>query len=270
MKQKGFVPVIVVFVLLWSVALADNGFWNFTDLIEETAEDELEPLVKIFGSAMGAGLFETGAVHGLGGFDVGVKVPVVLISDKLRAESIVLSNEDFDLAVLPVPLLQGNVGLPANLNLMMRFLKTPSFDEVPSLMILGFGGKYGLLQNPPFPKVALVLAFSSLSGLDELDVVDSFTLSTWSLGAAASQEIWLATLYYGLAYEWTSLHIALDPEKDPDFSGTPIDPFSVDVSTSGFRWTSGARLRLAFFTLNGEVALAPVRTMSAGIGFNFF
>jgi|GEM_PF-2391267 len=271
MKQKSLVPVIVLVVVLCSVAWADNGgqFWNFTDLIEDTAEEELEPLVKIFGSAMGAGLFDTGSVHGLGGFDMGLKVPVVFISDKLKAESIVLSNEEFDLPVIPVPMFQGSVGLPYNFNFMMRILKTPSFDEVPALTILGFGGKYGLLQQPVLPKVALVVGFTRLYGMDELDVVDSFSLTTWSLGAAASQDIWLATLYYGLAYEWTSLDIALDPEKDPDFAGTPVDPFSVGVSVGGVRWTSGAKLNLALFTLNADVALAPIRTMSAGIGFNF-
>ncbi len=189
----------------------------------ENLKTAVDPMLDMFGFVTGGGLYNTADVHGVLGFDVGVKMTAMMVGTnqkpQLNGLSANLKNGPLgDESVIPVPVLHVGLGLTGNLELIGRYFSFPMGKEGSAdgnITLIGVGAKYGLLQTFGLPKIAVLAAYHRLSVPAEFqfDKVNNFSaaiVASYSLPA-------LATIYGGAGIDYSSFTIDFpDPFPDPD------------------------------------------------------
>src|SRR3989339_571642 len=84
--------ILIIFIVIFlnesDNIFAQDDFQSFIEKVSENnIEGYIEPSVIAFGSAINSGLFHTGKVHKVGGFDVSIKGMAVFIPDKAKTFS---------------------------------------------------------------------------------------------------------------------------------------------------------------------------------------
>ncbi len=111
------------------------------------------------------------------------------------------------------------------------------------------------------------------------------TSSAWNIQVITSAKLAIFTPYLGLGYQHSSTDFkvkgqfpytqyrAIDP-NDPTSIGkkevllTPKDAVSLNGTSSGFRATMGARIKLFVFTIHGDYTFAEYNMATLGVGVN--
>lgn len=153
--------LILALVLASAVSqiFAADAFDKFNDQIAgvgiavSLAQDRLDYFAKDLGAVMNGGSFHHGKNLGLPGFDIGVHVAAANVDDK---DSIVKSA---DLNYIAYPSFQAEVGLPSDIDLLVRF------SSVLNSSLVGGGVRYGILRNstPFFPNISVQATYNALS-----------------------------------------------------------------------------------------------------------
>ena len=178
---------------------------------------DVDQVLKLFSSFSAGGTFHTADLHGILGLDVGVRGVAVFVPDKYQQ----LKGGPFEeVDFVGLPFVHASVGLPFRLEAMGRFFHFP-LGEDPTrggVTLAGVGLKYGLLQGPILPKVALMATYHAFFVPEEY----SFgTVSTMSLKAVISKGVPFITFYTGIGVDRTSLQL--------DYSGITGDYSSTNV-----------------------------------------
>ncbi|MCK5346396.1 MAG: hypothetical protein KAR20_23460, partial [Candidatus Heimdallarchaeota archaeon] len=166
-----------------------------------------------------------------------------------------------------------------------RFL--PKIDtEDFGMSMYGFGIQHEFTKHLPADKI-LPIAISAVIGYTHLDASYDFTnsniiagdnqklemvLNTWVFQAVVSTKLPIINFYGGVGY--------LTGKSSTDVLGTYIvqsgpfqqqyvDPFSIDKDASGVTANVGTKLKLGFFRLHADYALAEFNTLSVGVSFGF-
>lgn len=90
--------LIFLLIALFALGTVQNseaakGFEEqLKELVGKNAEGYIGPFATAFGTGMNSGLYHTGKVHGLLGFDVGIKLSVVTVSDEDTEFEFVFDN----------------------------------------------------------------------------------------------------------------------------------------------------------------------------------
>ncbi len=110
----------------------------------------------------------------------------------------------------------------------------------------------------------------------------TFAGSGLMFGAVVSKKISFITFYVGANYNHAKITLKTEGQYPVTFIETDIsnpnfgkhiilnfkDPIVIDRSLDYFRFTGGVRIKLGIITINGEYNLAPVKTISFGLGIN--
>lgn len=233
----------------------------------QNLDDAIEPLLDLFGFYTGGGLFHTADVHGLGGFDVGVRVITMAISDDQKPP---LPNADpnfkggvfRDVSLIPLPLLQVSVGLPGSLEANARFFTYPieEGDAKGNITLIGLGVKYGLLQNMLLPRVAVFAGYHYLNVPKDFDFGSANNLS---IALLASKNFAIFDVYAGLGYDFTTLKVKL---KFPD----PIGEVNKEYNTDNFRGNLGIKIKpIPLIFIHADYNFGGVQGFNIGLGLNF-
>lgn len=277
MARKIFLPLLVITVLLsfseFSFAQSDINFkvsdyYAPNQATAKTKEDNLEdavtPLMDMFGFLAGGGLYNTADVHGFMGFDVGVKLTAMRVTDDQKPP---LPGLDYELqggpldgeSVIPLPMLHAGVGLFGNLELMGRFLTYPMGESTAegNVTLIGLGAKYGLIQSLALPRVAIVAAYHYMMMPDEFDFAN---VNNMSAALVVSKGIPFVTFYGGLGVDYTNLTVEL-----------PIPPYDeFTFNKTNFRGNVGLKFSpLPFVFINLDYNFGVAQGLSAGAGINF-
>lgn len=217
----------VMFLIVLSLvvpAAADDFENNFTANLNQMALDELS---KDIGAAMGGGSFHTGKALGFPlGFDVGVHVPVIGVSD----DNLILKDDGSTTNAMWG---QVEAGLPANLNLIARAGKFHDAD------LIGGGLRYGIL-SPSLPGLPSISISGIYSALDH----DFFKAKTYSANLALSFAIPVIHPYIGGGYDFTEV----DPQAAA-FVGAPVAVSrNLEGDSGGYRAEVGVNLSIIPFT----------------------
>jgi len=224
--------------------------------------DAVEPIIDLFGFMSGGGLYNTADMHGVLGFDAGVKLVAMRVGDDQLP---FLDGLQQDLqegplqgeSVVPIPMLHASVGVLPNLEVMGRFITYPMGEEEDgNVTLIGLGAKYGLLQNFALPKVAIVGAYHYLTVPESFDFG---SINSLSGALVVSKAFPIITLYAGAGVDYTTLELDLpDPIPDPD-------PFN----KTNFRGNVGFKLSpIPFVYLNVDYNFGAVEGVSAGLGIS--
>ena len=128
-KQLKRTLIIILVALFTTVSVPNAGAVDFEEqlkkLVGENAEGYIGPFATAFGTAMNSGLYHTGKVHGLLGFDVGIKMSLVTVSDE---------DLEYDFFLGELDLVVPGMGLPGdnltiNLNQVYPDRTTPTVLE---------------------------------------------------------------------------------------------------------------------------------------------
>ncbi|NIR48652.1 hypothetical protein GWO43_09450 [candidate division KSB1 bacterium] len=262
MKQS-LLAIFVAISVLMAASSAHTQYFKFdTADNEQEIKQEVDAILKFFGSVVGGGLFHTADMHSVAGIDVGLRGVVANVPEEFK-ELPVFAQEDF----LGLAFLHGSIGLPANFELMGRFfyfplgagadsdITPPRSDSRGGVTLIGGGIKYGLLQLPALPKVMVLGAYHAVFVPDEFDFG---TVSTASLKAVASYSIPILTLYVGGGVDFTTLKL-----NDEFLDGERFDENETQA-------TIGVKANiLPLVHVNGSYNFSEFDSFDLGIGISF-
>ena len=230
----------------------------------QNLNDAVDPLLDMFGFLAGSGLYNTADVHGILGFDAGIKVAAMRVGDNQLPfmpelpkdlQNGPLGEEN----IIGLPMLHVGVGVLPNLELMGRFFTYPMGDPNSAegnVTLIGVGAKYGLLQSILLPKIAVVGAYHYLTVPDEFDFG---SVNSVSGALVVSKGFPIVTLYGSAGVDYTTLQINLpDPLPDPDA-----------YTKTNFRGNVGLRMTIfPLVFLNVDYNFGAVQGLSAGLGLS--
>lgn len=205
-----------------------------------------------------------------------------------------LLREEFDLPsglasegvnFVPSGFIQASVGLIKGTELKARFLPKINTDEF-AMGMYGFGVQHDFTKHLPADKI-LPVAISAVIGYTHLDASYDFTnssiiagqdqklevdINTWVFQAVVSTKLPIINFYGGLGYlsgKSTTDVLGTYTVQSGPFQETYVDPFSLSKDANGITGNVGAKLKLGFFRLHADYALAEFNTLSFGVNFGF-
>jgi hypothetical protein len=205
-----------------------------------------------------------------------------------------LLREEFDLPsglasenvnFVPSGFIQASVGLIKGTELKARFLPRINTDDF-KLGMYGLGIQHEFTKHLPADKI-LPIAISAVIGFTHLDGSYDFTnssivagqdqklevdVNTWVFQAVVSTKLPVINFYGGLGYltgSSTTDVLGTYTVQSGPFQESYVDPFSIKKKASGVSANIGTKLKLGFFRLHADYALAEFNTLSVGVNFGF-
>jgi hypothetical protein len=247
MKKKAFITFFIFFLFSNAYAIDDIKF--SLGMTQSTFRD--------FSKELGVALaYKPGAPAeplGITGFDVGLEVSAVSISE--RAWKNALEDKDVP-SYLFIPKIKAKKGLPFDIDI------GAFYSQLPNTNVKLYGGeiKYSILEGTATtPALAIRGSYTQLSGVSELD------FKTYGLDASISKGILMITPYGGIGVNRF--------ESSP--KGYASAPFPTglglkDEKKTYYKAFIGARITLVLISINGEVEfneIKPVYTLKGAITF---
>ncbi len=273
------IKIMLVVLVLFVLTLVMSGFSQEMDLVKLVTPQDLQsdhaqqnldevigPLLDLFGFYTGGGLYHTANIHGLGGFDVGVRVVTMMVKENQKPNlpwplyySAPANGVFSDMSLMPLPLLQASVGLPGNVEATGRFFTYPmgEGDKKGNITLIGLGLKYGLLQNMLLPRVSVTAAYHYLTVPDEFDFGK---VSSFSGALLASKDFAIIELYGGVGIDYNKLEVDL---VLPD----PIGKVIKKYDRQNMRYNVGIKIKpFPLLFVHADYNFGGVQGFNAGLG----
>jgi len=271
---------VVALLLVWSAASfgqdldiatlilpPNTASPNATDQAMQNLDEVIDPLLDLFGFYTGGGLYHSGKTHGLGGFDVGVRLITMMISEDQKPDLPFPSSDAVNggvfkgMELMALPLLQVSLGLPGNLEATGRFFTYPLGEDEKegNITLIGLGLKYGILQNTLLPRVSVVAAYHYLNVPEEFDFG---SVNNISAALIVSKGFPFIDLYGGVGIDRTNLDVDLDLP--------PIGPIKDAFEKTNFRGNVGFKLKpFPLIFIHADYNFGSVQGFNAGLGLSF-
>jgi Family of unknown function (DUF6588) len=191
MLKIGTGAVILCFILLFNSYKAIAGGNNIT-IPAGLSQSEFRDLTEQVGLAISYMPLAPAEPLGLLGFDAGIEITAVNISQSLPVWSKVISDGKI-MDYIYLPKLHVQKGLPLGLDVGVVYTKMPNSN----LSMIGGELKWAFLQGGiVMPAVALRASYTKLLGVSDVD------LNTYGLDLSASKGIAFLTPYAGIGMVW--------------------------------------------------------------------
>ncbi len=201
---------------------------------------------------------------------------------------------DLPANLVPAPIAQLTLGLPWNMDAMIRMVpKIKIGDNDGSVKMLGLGLKkeitswFGPMEKTPL-HVSLLTAYTTMSvryGIQDQNsgvikvqnALTEFNLKAFTFQTIASLNFPVLNLYGGIGYNSGSSNYKMKGtfvgEYTDTTSGQKVTkelavPSNLEFESKGFRSTLGAGLSLGFFEIFADYTLQEYNAVSAGIAFS--
>ena len=204
-------------------------------------------------------------------------------------------KDDLILNSIPAPIVQVNVGLPWEMEGMLRLLpKTDVGDDGGQINMLGLGLKkeitswFGPMEKTPL-HVSLLAAYTKMNvtyGIEDVNSGDltinnggaEFDLKAFTVQAIASLNFPIINLYGGFGYNSGSSSLSMKGTYQGNYNYSingqqytetiALSTPDLSFNASGLSTTVGARLSLGFFKIFGSYTLQEYNTLNAGIAIS--
>ncbi len=281
MKSKSLIFLLISLVVFGFNALAfsqDMDIYKMAEKFEvaskqeglSSVDDLIDPLLDLFGFYSGGGLYHTADIHGLLGFDVGIRLVTMMVKDDQKPDLPFPENMNYkydggvfrDMTLMPLPLLQASVGLPGNIEATGRFFTYPmgEAEKEGNITLIGLGVKYGLLQNMLLPRVAIVAAYHYLTVPDEFDFGN---VSCISGAVIVSKDFAIINLYGGIGIDYNKFKV--DFELPP-----PIGKVTKEYTKDNMRYNLGVKIKpFPLLFIHADYNFGNIQGFNVGLGVNF-
>ena len=235
-------------LLVFALLLASLGFAKDIKLNSGLTQDYFKSASKEVGVAVSFNPMSPAEPLGITGFDVGAELVLTDISDNKKY--IEYFFEDINApAMIPVPRLHVQKGLPLNIDLGAMYSAVPNSN----VRLWGIELKYAILEGGiTMPAVSVRGTFSKLEGVDDLSV------NTQSADILISKGFLFLTPYAGLSMLKVNVS---ENSKYVDLE---------DVHETIYRGILGLQVSpLPLFIVNAEVSVGEVNQYGLKIGLRF-
>lgn len=196
---------------------------------------------------------------------------------------------------IPTPAVQANLGLPFDMEIMVRYLPETTYKESKTNM-LGIGLKkeitswFGPIDKLPL-HISLVAAYSTLDVNYALNDINTsvfqmsnagadLQIKAYTVQAIASLNFPFISAYGGIGYSSGTSTFKMKgtykgtyqtglPAPNHEITETLTPPSNMEFDASGMKTTLGARISLLFFKIFADYTFQEYNTVSAGIAFSF-
>ena len=280
MKFKSSVFVLIGLLVLGFTAVVFSQDMNISKQVYspgmtepqtvQNLDELIDPLLDLFGFYSGGGLYHTADIHGLLGFDVGIRLVTMMVKDDQKPDLPFPENTNYkydggifrDMTLMPLPLLQASVGLPGNIEATGRLFTYPmgEAEKEGNITLIGLGVKYGLLQNMMLPRVAIVAAYHYLTVPDEFDFGN---VSCISGALVVSKGFPFVDLYGGIGIDYNKFEVEF---QLPD----PIGKVKKDYTKRNMRYNLGVKIKpFPLLFIHADYNFGNVQGFNVGLGVNF-
>lgn len=160
-------------------------------------------------------------------------------------------------SLFPAAAPQLRIGSLYGTEAIVRLIIFPELGSFPRSTLFGIGVRHSISQY--FPDLPLDVAAGGIYQTGGIgDIVD---ISTFALGAQASKDLGVVTLFGGIQYETATMDVAYTTSQ----SGTPVD-VSIDGARA-FCFTAGADFHLGPIRVHADVNLGSVVNFTGSFGF---
>ncbi|MBI4368670.1 MAG: hypothetical protein HY547_00415 [Elusimicrobia bacterium] len=174
-------------------AQAADSFDPFKEFKSQiTSVDFLKPFAKDIGAIIGGGSFHTGRSLGFPGVDVGGHLA---IQKKPSSDNVILNGANVD--AFGLPMVQGEVGLPFNIDVILRGFTYKDYA------LVGGGIRYGLFKMRMLPLSPGI----AVSGFVHTFAHNFFSLSHQAANLTVDLSVPLVSPYIGFGIDRTSVKV---------------------------------------------------------------
>ncbi|MCH8299027.1 MAG: hypothetical protein IIC39_00600 [Candidatus Marinimicrobia bacterium] len=285
---------LLIMAIIFSLMLTTTSFGQdstqsvMQELIEQIAGDNVEtymqPFATALGTAVNTGLYHTAKIHGLPGFDVGVRVMFIPIPDDANTyfaksndtdsveANTVFGPKDFlngipgglDIGFIPFAVLHLSFGLPMGTEVNLRYL--PSFetnDDIPKIDLLGFGLSHSLDQYFPLP-IPLLPQLSVGYMYQTFKVEDLIESTHQAFNIRLSKSVPMLTVHVGAQLESSDMDLTFK-------AGGIGEDITLELTGENeIRYTGGIRFTLfPFIGINADYSVGEYSAINFGLNFSF-
>ena len=170
------------------------------------------------------------------------------------------SDGVFNTSIMPAAVPQITFGSVYGTDAIIRLVATPKIGEdIPSGVLWSLGARHSISQY--FPTLLFDVAVAGV--YSKMKVGDYIDFGGLIIGAHASKQFSVVTLYGGLAWEKSTVNLSYR-------SANPSEPVDVDIDLDGansVRFMAGFQLTFGVFHLFADANLGSVTHFSGGFGF---
>lgn len=279
------ITLVFLFTVNQGLAQGVDPGADLTTKLQEVAEDNavgyMQPFATALGTAINSGLYHTAKIHGIPGFDFGIRAMVVSVPTEGLTYESTLGTETstvFGELVSPDQLLPGGldistvffavpqvtIGLFMGTEINIRYLPEIEISsDIGSIDLTGFGISHSIDQYMPVP-LPLLPQLSVGYMRQEFNVGDILSSTHTAFNLRLSKSVPLITAYVGAQIESTDMDLTYT------LAGTTTD---VNVSLegdNGFRFTGGLRVTVfPFVGVNVDYSAGEYNAINVGLTFSF-
>lgn len=253
--------VLLLGVLLCAGSVRAQDF-RFSVYSPQEIEDKAGELADFLGTVLGAGLVHTAKLHGVPGFDAGVRLVSVFVPSRYAdVEAGPLKDKEF----VAVPLLHASLGLPGPFEVTVRGIQA-TFGDKPTrgtVSIFGAGLKVGLVRSLLLPKVSAIVAYHQLTVPESFEIGKTRVLS---LRLAASKGLAIVGFYGSLGLDWCNMEVNIPASGNPPYP----EGWNQAYDRVGFVGTFGITFSpFPFVVANLDYSAAKFSGFNAGLSISF-
>ncbi len=287
MKKSILIYLGFLFVIPFQV-IAQNNLENNTRLIlsdplkgEGYLKGYTQHLSTAFGISMEGSLFHRAYAKVFPRFDAGLSYSYLKIPEEAKTfnwgggeyPTVFGSNSQplqmvpgTGLSELAIPQLQLNLGLFADLEVMVRGWSPIEIPEIGKITLYGAGIKYGLSDLVSSPIFAIDLSVQASFHI--LTVSDWLEVGTFGMNIQVSKEIAPLPigLYAGVSYEATSMTIKTDIIPNIGIDGVGDVKLNGD---NGPRFNLGTSFTFYFLVFHVDYNIAKFNSLAGGVKIGF-
>jgi len=187
------------------------------------------------------------------------------LSGPIASELTLVMPGGFDFNTMEAVIPQVSVGLPLDIDVMVRMLPKTTLENIGEVSMVGFGGKIGLNQFIPF-NIGLLPRISAGYYLTNLDIGDIISMENTITNIQMSKKLLFLTVYGGYGIETTSVDVNYIWQSGESTEDVPIQ-FTMDGINES-RITAGVRMKLLFLSLQGEYNKGDYDAFNLGVSFS--
>ena len=257
---------------------------HIESIIGDNVVNYMQPFATALGTAVNTGLYHTAKIHGLPGFDIGIRAIFIPIPDEAEKYNAKLTDTDsvevstvfgpdsslsgfppgLNISGVPFAVFHFSVGLPMGTEVNLRYLPAiETNDDIPKIELIGFGLSHSLDQYFPVP-IPLLPQLSAGFMYQTFKVENLIESTHLAYNLRLSKSVPMLTVYVGAQFETSDMDITFKVAGLGEDITVNLDGENDLRFTGGFRFTI-----FPLLGINADFSTGKYSAINIGLNFSF-